>query len=84
MKILIRLLCILVGALTLSFLAAKGVLVPIGRWYEMNRAQSESDLSQAFVIALAVQALCVIAGGWLGDRAFRRWRQKQLSRQQRP
>lgn len=84
MKILIRLLCILVGALTLSFLAAKGVLVPIGRWYEMNRAQSESDLSQAFVIALAVQALCAIAGGWLGDLAFRRWRQKQLSRQQRP
>ncbi|BEP46914.1 MULTISPECIES: hypothetical protein [Variovorax] len=84
MKILIRLLCILVGALTLSFLAAKGVLVPIGQWYEMNRAQSESDLSQAFVIALAVQALCAIAGGWLGDLAFRRWRQKQLSRQQRP
>ena len=82
MKILIRLLCILVGALTLSFLAAKGVLVPIGQWYEMNRAQSESDLSQAFVIALAVQALCAIAGGWLGDLAFRRWRQKQLSRQQ--
>lgn len=84
MKILIRLLCILVGALTLSFLAAKGVLVPIGRWYEMNRAQSESDLSQAFVIALAVQALCVIAGGWLGDRAFRKWRHKQLDRQQHP
>lgn len=84
MKILIRLLCILAGALTLSFLAAKGVLVPIGQWYEMNRAQSESDLSQAFVIALAVQALCAIAGGWLGDLAFRRWRQKQLSRQQRP
>ncbi|MBW8715548.1 MAG: hypothetical protein JF629_07100 [Variovorax paradoxus] len=84
MKILIRLLCILVGALTLSFLAAKGVLVPIGQWYEMNRAQSESDLSQAFVIALAVQALCASVGGWLGDLAFRSWWQKQLSRQQRP
>ncbi|CAN7198569.1 hypothetical protein LJR260_000474 [Variovorax paradoxus] len=84
MKILIRLLCILAGAFALSFLVAKVVLVPIGQWYEMNRAQSESDLSQAFVIALAVQALCVIAGGWLGDRAFRKWRHKQLSRQQRP
>ncbi|CAN7195812.1 hypothetical protein LJR161_000570 [Variovorax paradoxus] len=84
MKILIRLLCILAGAFALSFLVAKVVLVPIGQWYEMNRAQSESDLSQAFVIALAVQALCAIAGGWLGDLAFRRWRQKQLSRQQRP
>ncbi|WPH21063.1 hypothetical protein [Variovorax paradoxus] len=83
MKILIRLLCILAGALALSFLVAKVVLVPIGQWYEMNRAQSESDLSQAFVVALAVQALCVIAGGWLGDLAFRRWRHKQLDRQQR-
>ncbi|CAN7186669.1 hypothetical protein LJR099_000468 [Variovorax paradoxus] len=82
MKILIRLLCILAGAFALSFLVAKVVLAPIGQWYEMNRAQNESDLSQAFVIALAVQALCVIAGGWLGDLAFRRWRHKQLSRQQ--
>lgn len=84
MKILIRLLCILAGALALSFLVAKVVLVPIGQWYEMNRARSENDLSQAFVIALAVQALCVVVGGWLGDLAFRKWRQKQLSRQQRP
>ncbi|WP_418146669.1 hypothetical protein ABL850_02375 [Variovorax paradoxus] len=84
MKILIRLLCILAGAFALSFLVAKVVLVPIGQWYEMNRAQSESDLSQAFVIALAVQALCAIAGGWLGDRAFRRWRHKQFDRQQHP
>ncbi|AGU47687.1 hypothetical protein VAPA_1c05570 [Variovorax paradoxus B4] len=84
MKILIRPLCILVGALALSLLVAKVVLVPIGQWYEMNRAQSESDLSQAFVVALAVQALCVIAGGWLGDLAFRKWRHKQLGRQQRP
>ncbi|WP_145742525.1 hypothetical protein [Variovorax beijingensis] len=83
MKILIRLLFILAGALALSFLVAKVVLVPIGQWYEMNRAQSESDLSRAFVIALAVQALCVVVGGWLGDRGFRTWRQKQLDRQQR-
>lgn len=82
MKIFIRLLCILAGGLALSFLVAKIVLVPIGQWYEMSRAQSEEDLSQAFVISLAVQALCVVVGGWLGDCAFRKWRQKQLDRQQ--
>jgi NADH:ubiquinone oxidoreductase subunit H len=82
-KILVRLLFILAGSLALSFLVVKVVLVPIGQWYEMNRAQSESDLSRAFVIALAVQALCVVVGGWLGDRAFRKWRDKQLDRQQR-
>ncbi|RSZ36497.1 hypothetical protein EJO66_14660 [Variovorax beijingensis] len=84
MKMLIRLLCILAGALALSFLVAKVVLVPIGQWYEMNKAQSFDDVSEAFVVALAVQALCVIAGGRLGDLAFRRWRHKQLGRQQRP
>lgn len=81
MKILIRLLCILVGALVLSFLVTKVVLAPIGQWYEMNKAQSFDDVSDAFVLSLAVQAICAIAGGWLGDRVFRKWRQKQLDRQ---
>ena len=80
LKILVRLLCILVGALTLSFLAAKGVLAPIGQWYEMNKAQSFDDVSEAFVVALAVQAIVAVAGGWLGDWAFRKWRQKQPDR----
>ena len=83
MKILIRLLCILVGALTLGFLAAKGVLAPIGQWYEMNKAQSFDDVSEAFVVALAVQAIFAAAGGWLGDRAFRKWRHRQLDRHRR-
>lgn len=81
MKILIRLLCILVGALALSFLVAKGVLAPIGQWYEMNKAQNFDDLSNAFVLALVAQAISAVVGGWLGDRIFRKWRQKQLDRQ---
>ena len=81
MKILLRLICIVLGGLALSFVVAKCVLVPIGQWYEMNKAQSESDLTQAFVIALAVQAICAIVGCWLGDWAFRKWRQKRLDRQ---
>ncbi|MGJ7537379.1 MULTISPECIES: hypothetical protein [unclassified Variovorax] len=84
MKILLRLICIVLGGLALSFVVAKGVLVPIGQWYEMNKAQSESDLTQAFAIALAVQAICAIVGGWLGDWVFRKWRQKRLDRQQLP
>jgi hypothetical protein len=80
MKILARLLCILVGALVLSFLVSKVVLAPIGQWYEMKKAQSFDDVSDAFVIALAVQAIFAVAGGWLGDWAFRKWRQKQLDR----
>ncbi|CAN7195754.1 hypothetical protein [Variovorax paradoxus] len=81
MKILIRLLCILVGALTLSFLAAKGVLAPIGRWYEMNKARSFDDVSEAFVAALAVQAISAVAGAWLADWVFRKWWHKQPDRQ---
>lgn len=83
MKILIRLLCILAGALALSFVVAKVVLVPVGRWYEMNKARSFDDVSEAFVVALAVQAIFAVVGGWLGDRVFRQWRHKQLSRQPR-
>lgn len=77
MRLLGRLFCILVGALAFSFLVTKGVLVPIGQWYEMNRARSESDLSQAFIVALAAQALCAVIGGWLGNRLFRRCRRKR-------
>lgn len=79
MRLLGRLFCILAGALALSFLVTEGVLVPIGQWYEMNGARSESDLSQAFAIALAVQALWAVIGGWLGNRLFRRWRRKRLA-----
>jgi len=81
MKILFRLICIVLGGLALSFVVTKGLLVPIGQWYEMNKAQSESDLTQAFVIALAIQALCAIAGGWLGDWLLRKWLRKRIDRQ---
>ncbi|TWD87328.1 hypothetical protein FB547_103310 [Variovorax beijingensis] len=36
----------------LSFLVAKVVLVPIGQWYEMSKAQSFDDVSDAFVLSL--------------------------------
>ncbi|WP_418118929.1 hypothetical protein [Variovorax sp. 350MFTsu5.1] len=78
-RLLGQLFCILVGALGLGLLVTKGVLVPIGQWYEMHKARSESDLSQAFAIALAVQALCAVIGGWLGNRLFRRCRRKRLA-----
>jgi high-affinity K+ transport system ATPase subunit B len=80
---LIRLLCILAGALAFSFLVAKVVLVPVGQWYEMNKVQSFDDVSEAFVVALVVQAIFAVVGGSLGDRAFRKWRHKELGRQQR-
>ncbi|KAF1061049.1 hypothetical protein [Variovorax sp.] len=78
MSVLLRLLFILAGALLLG-VVANAVLLPIGHWYEMNRAQSESDLSQAFVIALAVQAVCVLVGGWLGNLLFGRWRRRRAA-----
>lgn len=62
-KILLRLIGIVLGGLELGFVVTKGLLVPIGHWYEMNKAQSESDLTQAFAIALAIQVLCLVAGG---------------------
>ena len=81
MKILIRLLCILAGALALSFGVAKVVLVPVGQWYEMNKARSFDDVSEAFVAALAVQAISAVAGAWLADWVFRKWWHKQPDRQ---
>lgn len=77
-QLLVRLLCILAGALAFSFLVTKTVLVPIGQWYEMNKAQGFNDLSQAYVLALVAQGILVVIGGWLGDRLFRRLRRKQL------
>lgn len=73
MTVLLRIAFILAGALLLG-MAANEVLRAVGHWYEMARAQSEGDLSQAFVIALAVQAACVLAGGWFGNLLFRHWR----------
>ncbi|MGJ7504690.1 hypothetical protein ACSFBF_30335 [Variovorax sp. ZT5P49] len=78
---MLRLLCILAGVLALSFLVTKGVLAPIGQWYEMNKARNFDDLSDAFVLALVAQAISAVVGGWLGDRVFRKWRQKRLDRQ---
>ena len=73
MTLLLRIAFILAGALLLGMVANEA-LRAVGHWYEMNRARSESDLSQAFVIALAVHAACVLAGGWLGHRLLEHWR----------
>ena len=80
MKTLIRLLCILVGAIALSLVFYK-LIGPVGHWYELNFARSDGDLGQAYMVALAVQLLALIAGGWLGDWVFRKWRHKQPDRQ---
>jgi hypothetical protein len=80
MKTLVRLLCILVGAIALSLVFYK-LIGPVGHWYELNFARNDSDLGQAYMVALAVQLLALIAGGWLGDWAFRKWRHKQPGRQ---
>ena len=75
-----RLLCILTGALAVSFLVTKVVLAPIGQWYEMNKARDFNDVSHAYALALLAQAILFLIGGWLGDRLFRKWRQKRLDR----
>ncbi|MDQ0588921.1 hypothetical protein [Variovorax paradoxus] len=82
MKTLIRLLCIFAGAIALSLVFYK-LIGLVGHRYELNFAKNDGDLGQAYLVALAVQFLALIVGGWLGDRAFRKWRHKQLSRQQR-
>ncbi|WPH21062.1 hypothetical protein [Variovorax paradoxus] len=79
MKTLVRLLCILVGAIALSLVFYK-LIGPVGHWYELNFARNDGDLGQAYMVALAVQLLALIAGGWLGDWAFRKWRQRQPDR----
>lgn len=80
-KIFLRLLCIVIGALVLSFIVTKIVLAPLGHWYEMTQARGESDLGKAFLVALVVQLLSFIGGGWLGNWVFRKWLQRQGDRQ---
>lgn len=53
---------------------------PAGQWYELNFAKNDDDLSRAYMVALAIQLVALPAGGWLGDRLFRKWRQKRLDR----
>lgn len=73
MSLVVRILFIAAGALLLG-LVSNFVLVAIGHWYEMNMARSEYDLSDSFMIALLVQALCVVAGGVIGNWLYRRSR----------
>ena len=76
MSLVVRILFIAAGALLLG-LVSNFVLVAIGHWYEMNMARSEYDLSDSFMIALLVQALCVVAGGVFGNWLYRRSRTKK-------
>ncbi|MET3383560.1 MULTISPECIES: hypothetical protein [Variovorax] len=77
MNVVLRILFIAGGALLLGFLS-NVILVGIGHWYEMKVARSEYDLSDAFMIAVFVQALCVVAGGLIGNWLYRRWRNKKV------
>jgi hypothetical protein len=75
MNLSLRILFIAGGALLLRFISNAG-LIGIGHWYETRVARSEYDLSDAFMIAVFVQALCVVAGGFVGNWLYRRWRNK--------
>lgn len=76
MSVIVRILFIAAGALLFG-LVSNFILIAIGRWYEMNMARSEYDLSDAFMIALLVQALCVVVGGFIGNWLYRRRRSKK-------
>ena len=80
MKTPIRLLCIWTGAIALGLVFYK-LIGPVGHWYELKFARNDGDLGQAYMVALAVQFLALIVGGWLGDWAFRKWLQKRPDRQ---
>lgn len=75
---ILRVFSIAAGALLLGFVSNLG-LMGIGHWYEMNMARSEYDLSDAFMIAVFVQALCIVAGGFIGNWLYRRWRNRKAS-----
>ena len=74
----LRFLFIAGGGLLLG-LVSNFMLVAMGHWYEMNMARSEYDLSDAFMIALLVQALCVVVGGLIDNWLYRRRRSKKSS-----
>ena len=78
MNVVLRILFIACGALLLGFIS-NAILIGIGHWYEMKVARSEYDLSDAFMIAIFVQALCVVAGAFTGNWLYRRWCNKKKS-----
>jgi hypothetical protein len=75
MNVVLRVLFIAAGALLLGFIS-NVILVGIGHWYEVNVARSEYDLSDSFMIAILVQAFCVVAGGLIGNWLHRRQRSR--------
>lgn len=79
MNAVLRILFIAGGVLLLGFIS-NVILIGIGHWYEMNMAHSEYDLSDSFVIALLVQAFCVVAGGVIGNWLYRRRIKKAVKR----
>lgn len=79
MSLAIRVLSILAGAGMLGLFFYK-LIGQVGQWYELNFAKNDDDLSRAYMVALAIQLVALPAGGWLGDRLFRKWRQKRLDR----
>lgn len=76
MRFVARILSIVVGAIALGFVFYK-LIGPVGHWYELNFAKNDHDLGQAYMVALAVQLVALLAGGLLGDWIFRKWRHKR-------
>ena len=79
MSLAIRVLSILAGAGMLGLFFYK-LIGQAGQWYELNFAKNDDDLSRAYMVPRAIQLGALPAGGWLGDRLFRKWRQKRLGR----
>ncbi|CAN7186631.1 hypothetical protein LJR099_000467 [Variovorax paradoxus] len=80
MRSIARILFVASGTIALGFVFYK-FIGPLGHGYELNFARNDGDLGQAYMVALAVQFLALIVGGWLGDWVFRKWRHKQPDRQ---
>lgn len=83
MSLVIRILSIVVGAIALGSVFYK-LIGLAGHWYELKFAKNDDDLGQAYMAALAVQLVALLAGGLLGDWAFRKWQHKRPDREQLP
>ncbi|MFS2050738.1 hypothetical protein ACEN9J_28800 [Variovorax sp. Varisp41] len=64
---------IVAGALIVGFLFYK-LIGPAGQWYELHHARNDGDLGTLYMVALGVQCVSIVVGGWLGSRVYRRLR----------
>jgi uncharacterized membrane protein YfcA len=66
-----RLLHIVTGAVGAALLTY-GVIGIAGKWYEVNVAKNDHDLSVAYIVYLATLLVCTALGGWLGNHLHKR------------